>query len=66
MLWFLLRRARAASVDAVLLVVTAFATNAVTGVSPEQSVVLALTNLIQTLVAVTLMRRWCPDLARSR
>ena len=34
----------------------------VTGVSPEQSVVLALTNLIQTLVAVTLMRRWCPDL----
>ena len=61
-LWFLLRGARAVSLDSVLLVVTAFATNAVTGVSPEQSAVLALTNLIQTLVAVTLMRRWCPDL----
>ena len=61
-LWFLIRGVGLASSDAVLLAVCAFATNAVTGVSLEQSVVLAVTNLIQTWVAVILLRRWCGEL----
>ena len=61
-LWFLIRGVGLASPDAVLLAVCAFATNAVTGVSLEQSVVLAVTNLIQTWVAVVLLRRWCGEL----
>ena len=51
-----------ASVDSLVLAAVRFATNAVTGVSLDQSVVLAVTNLIQTWVAVVLLRRWCGEL----
>ena len=61
-LWFLIRGVGLASVDSVVLAVCAFATNAATGVSLDQSVVLAVTNLIQTWVAVVLLRRWCGEL----
>jgi PAS domain S-box-containing protein len=49
-------------VDSVVLAACAFVTNAATGVSLDQSVVLAATNLIQTWVAVVLLRRWCDEL----
>ena len=60
--WFLVRGAGIASIDAALLAACAFATNASTGVSVAQSVVLALTNVVQTWVAVVLLRRWCGEL----
>ena len=61
-LWFLVRGARALSVDTAVLVVASFVVNWVTGASPGISAVLVATNVLQTLLAVTLLRRWCPRL----
>ena len=61
-LWFLLRGATWRSPDVALLAAVAFAVNVVTGASTGFGVVLAATNVVQTLLAVTLMRRWAPEL----
>ncbi len=61
-LWFLLRGATWRSPDVALLALVAFAVNVTTGAPPGLGVVLAATNVAQTLVAVTLIRRWSPEL----
>jgi signal transduction histidine kinase len=61
-LWFLLRGATWRSPDVALLAVAALVVNVATGASAVLGVVLAAANVAQTLVAVTLMRRWAPEL----
>ncbi len=61
-LWFLVRGARILSVDTVLLAACTLGVNWVTGAPLDASLVLVATNVLQTLVAVTLLRRWCPQL----
>lgn len=61
-LWFLVRGAQARSVDTAVLVLASFVVNWVTGASPGISAVLVATNVLQTLLAVALLRRWCPRL----
>lgn len=61
-LWFLVRRATWRSVDTFLLASAAFTVNYVTGASLELALVLAVSNTVQTVVAVSFLRRWCPGL----
>lgn len=61
-LWFLVQRARPVSVDTVLLAAAAFGANRLTGAPLDLSLVLVLSNVTQTLLAVHLLRRWCPEL----
>lgn len=61
-LWFLVRGATWRSIDTVLLATAAFLVNYLTGTTFDLSLVLSVTNPVQTLVAVTLLRRWCPGL----
>ncbi len=61
-LWFLLRGATWRSPDTVLLAAVAFLVNVLTGAPMALGLVLAVSNVAQTLVAVTLMRRWSPEL----
>ncbi|MGZ5403307.1 MAG: ATP-binding protein [Nocardioides sp.] len=61
-LWFLVRQASWRSTDVLLLAAAAFLVNDLTGAPPDLALVLAATNVVQTLVAVGLLRRWCPDL----
>lgn len=62
LLWFLLRGAGPLSPDAPLLALTAFAVMWSSGATPALAALVALTNVAQTLLAVVLLRRWCPGL----
>lgn len=62
--WFLARGWRARSVDSVALAACAFVVNALTGAPLTVSVLLTLTNLVQTGATVALLRRWAPELWR--
>lgn len=61
-LWFLAQGARLRSVDTLLLAAAAFGANRLTGASWDVSTVLMFSNVTQTLLAVHLLRRWCPEL----
>jgi PAS domain S-box-containing protein len=61
-LWFLVRDVRPLSVDTLVLAACVLGVNGVTGAPLDISLVLVVTNVLQTLVAVALMRRWCPRL----
>jgi signal transduction histidine kinase len=61
-LWFLVRRVTWRSPEALVLAAAAFGVSLVTGASWELSTVLAVSNTVQTLAAVTLLRRWSPEL----
>lgn len=61
-LWFLVRGARMLSLDTLLLGAAVVGINAITGASLGISLVLLISNLTQTLLAVWLVRRWCGDL----
>lgn len=61
-LWLLLRGARVLSIDTLLLAATAYACNWLVGADPEIAGLFAATNLVQTLLAVVLLRRWCPQM----
>ncbi len=61
-LWFLVRNAGLLSVDTGLLAACVLGVNWVTGAALDVSVVLVATNVLQTVLAVWLMRRWCPRL----
>ena len=65
-LWFLLRAARPLSVDTVLLAAGSAGVNAALGASAELNAVFTVTNVVQTLFAVWLLRQWCPGLWGSR
>jgi PAS domain S-box-containing protein len=62
LLWFLARGAGALSLDMLGLVVASVAANRLLGSSPEVNAVFTITNVVQTLCALWLLRRWCPDL----
>lgn len=62
LLWFLLRGATARSIDTPLLAIVAFTVMAASGAGVVIAVLLAATNVGQTLLAATLLRRWCPEL----
>lgn len=62
LLWFLLRGAGPLSLDTLLLALGAFTVMAVSGSSVGLALVIVVTNVGQTLLAVTLLRCWCPDL----
>jgi signal transduction histidine kinase len=62
LLWFLLRGARLVSLDTLLLAAGAFAVMMLSGAEPGLATVVMTTNVGQTLLAVELLRRWCPDL----
>jgi PAS domain S-box-containing protein len=61
-LWFLVRGAGVLSIDTLLLAAAAFTANATTGLPFDQSLVLVVSNLVQTWVAVLLLRRWSPEM----
>jgi signal transduction histidine kinase len=61
-LWLLLRGARVLSLDTLLLAATAYACNWLLGADPDVAGVFAATNVVQSLVAVVLLRRWCPQM----
>lgn len=60
--WFLVLGARLAGLDTLLLAACAFTANLVTGADVDTALVLLVSNVTQTLVAVHLLRRWCPEL----
>lgn len=62
LLWFLLRGASARSVDVPLLALVALLVMVLSGSGPVLAVLLALTNVGQTLLGATLVRRWSPEL----
>ena len=61
-LWLLVRGARLVSVDTVLLAGSLVAANLVAGADLELAAAFGLANLVQTWLAVLLLRRWCPRL----
>lgn len=61
-LWFVLRGARALSVDTALLAVTMAAANAVLGADAGTNAVFTIVSVVQTLLAVWLLRRWSDQL----
>ncbi|MFC4786227.1 ATP-binding protein [Nocardioides sp. MAHUQ-72] len=61
-LWFLVRGAGLRSIDSVLLAAAVVGVNSTTGAPLSASVVLVVTNLLQTLLAVGLLLRWCPEM----
>ncbi|GAA1475702.1 hypothetical protein GCM10009623_01480 [Nocardioides aestuarii] len=61
-LWFLVRGATWRSPDTAVLAVAAFGVSLATGASWQLSLALTVSNTVQTLVAVTLLRRWSPSL----
>lgn len=61
-LWLLVQRSGLFSLDTVVLALVSFAANYATGASLGIALVLMVTNTTQTVVAVTLVRRWCPTL----
>lgn len=61
-LWFLVQGARPWSLDTLLLAGCAFAANLATGSGIDTALVLLVSNVLQTLLAVDLLRRWCPEL----
>lgn len=62
LLWFLLRGARPLSLDTLLLALGAFTVMTLSGSSVGLALVIVVTNVGQTLLAVALLRSWCPDL----
>lgn len=60
--WLLVRRAEPFSPDTVVLALVSFAANFVTGAPVQIALVLMFSNTIQAVVAVVLIRRWCPSL----
>ena len=61
-LWFLLRGAGVLSAETVVLVLVALGVNTALGAGPALAGAMAGAAVVQTLVAVLLLRRWCPDL----
>lgn len=61
-LWFLLRGARVLSIETVVLGVTVFAADLILGSEPDLAAAMAGAVVVQTLVTVVLLRRWCSGL----
>lgn len=59
-LWLLLRQTGPLGVDTVLLAVASFVANTLTGADLDLALLVAATNVLQTVLAVLLLRRWCP------
>lgn len=61
-LWLLVRQRGTLGIDTLLLAVVAFLANSLTGADLDAAVLVAATNVLQTVLAVFLLRRWCPAL----
>jgi len=61
LLWFLLRDARPLGIDTPLLAAAACATMLLSGSGTTLALVVTVTNVAQTLLAVALLRRWAPE-----
>jgi signal transduction histidine kinase len=61
-LWLLVRGARVISVDTAVLVAVLFGSNVLAGSDPDVAGVFAIANILQTVLAVLLLRRWCPQM----
>lgn len=61
-LWFLVRGVRVVSVETALLAGVAFGANLILDSGPALAAAMAGAVVVQTLVAVLLLRRWCPEL----
>ncbi|MFC6045007.1 ATP-binding protein [Nocardioides hankookensis] len=60
-LWLLLRQGRGPVVDSVLVLCAAFAANLIAGSDAAIAMAFAVANLVQSWLAVLLLRRWCPE-----
>lgn len=65
-LWFLLRGVRLVSPELLLLPAVCFVANLVLGSKQALAGALAGAVLVQTLLVVLLLRRWCPERQRPR
>ncbi|MFC5495699.1 ATP-binding protein [Nocardioides caricicola] len=61
-LWLLLRQPGLAGLDTALLTTVAYVANSVTGADPGVAALITATNVGQSVLAVVLLRRWCPSL----
>ncbi|WP_395691447.1 ATP-binding protein [Nocardioides sp.] len=61
-LWFLVRGARVLSPETVVLAAAVFVGDLVLGSEPALAAVMSLAVVVQTLLTVVLLRRWCPGL----
>lgn len=61
-LWLLLRQPGLLGIDTVLLAVVAFVANTFSGGEVDAAALVAATNVLQSVLAVALLRRWCPKL----
>lgn len=59
--WLLVRNSRVVGIDTPLLLAAAFTANMITGSAAEIAAVFAVANVVQSWLAVWLLRRWCPD-----
>ncbi|GAA4714363.1 hypothetical protein GCM10023349_36950 [Nocardioides conyzicola] len=59
--WLLVRNSRFVGIDTLLLLAAAFTANLNTGSEAEIAAVFAVANVVQSWLAVLLLRRWCPD-----
>ncbi len=66
LVWFLLRDARALSIDTAVLVVAAMLANLATGATVGLAIVLTVVNVAQVLLHVGLLRRFSPALGSTR
>src|SRR6478752_4141137 len=60
-IWLLVRQGRGPVVDSVLVLAASSAANLIAGSDPVPAVSFAFANLVQSWLAVVLLRRWCPD-----
>ena len=61
-LWLLLRQPGLAGVDTAILTVVAYAANTISGADLGVALLITATNVLQSVLAVLLLRRWCAGL----
>nr|WP_258562665.1 ATP-binding protein [Nocardioides sp. MAH-18] len=59
--WLLVRGARVVSIDSLLMAGALYLVNLLVGAEPALAAVFAVSNVVQTWLAVALLRRWCPE-----
>jgi len=60
-IWLMVRQGRSPAIDSALVLAASTVANLVAGSDPVPAATFALANLVQSWLAVLLLRRWCPD-----
>jgi signal transduction histidine kinase len=60
-IWLMVRQGRNPAFDSALVLAASFLTNLIAASDPVPALTFAAANLVQSWLAVLLLRRWCPD-----